>query len=326
MNEFMDSIKKRARKNPLRIVYPESSDERVLRAVNIVVKEGIAKPILLGDPKDVIKKINSSGLSYGGIEIIDHLKSDKIDRYAKEFYNLRKEKGVTLKQAKETMENGNYFGTMMVHMGDAEGLISGAVGTTAETVLPAFQIIKTKEPDHRASGVFFMIFKDKVMLFADSAVNPEPDAHELANIALDTADTARKFGFAPKVAMLSFSTKGSAKHPLADKVIEATKIASSKDPALLIDGELQLDAAVEPEVARMKCPTSRIKGDANVLIFPDLNAANIGYKIASIFGRAEAVGPIIQGLRKPINDLSRGCKVKDIVDVTAITVIEAQEE
>jgi len=211
----------------------------------------------------------------------------------------------------------------MVHLGEADGLISGAIHPTAHTLRPALQIIKTKEKFHKVSGVFFMIFKERYMFFADAAVEIEPDAKDLADIALDTASTARKFGFEPKVAMLSFSTKGSAKHPLAEKVKEATEIAQYRDPKLIIDGELQLDAAIEPWVCRIKCPDCRLQGKANVLIFPDLNAANIGYKLATFFGKAEAVGPVLQGLNKPVNDLSRGCIVQDIVDITVLTSIEA---
>ncbi|HLC98627.1 MAG TPA: phosphate acetyltransferase [Candidatus Nanoarchaeia archaeon] len=325
MKSFMKEVFKKAREAPGRIVFPESYDKRILKAIPAIVKERIASPILLGKEKEVTKMMTNLGLSYDGVEIIDHTTSEKLEDYAKEFYDLRKTKGVTIEQARETVKKENYFGTMMVHMGDADGMVYGALHPTADTLLPAFQIIKTREPSHKASGVFFIIFKDRPMLFADAAVQPDPSAEDLANIAMDTAETARRFGILPKVAMLSFSTKGSSKHPMAEKVIEATRIVISREPSLIIDGELQLDAAIEPWVAEIKCPDSRIKGDANILIFPDLGAANIGYKLATFFGKAEAIGPVLQGLNKPVNDLSRGCTVQEIVNITAITVIEGHK-
>ena len=330
MKDFIKRIKAQAKKDPKRIVYPESTEERTLKALQIVIKEKTAKPILIGNPKEVQKAIKKLKLNLKGVTIIDHLAPEnakKLERYANDFYNIRKEKGMTIEQARQLIREPIYYGTMMVHLNEADGLISGAIHTTGHTLLPALQIIKTREKFHKVSGVFFIKFKKKVMLFADSAVTPDPDAHDLAEIAIDTARTAVRFGIEPRVAMLSFSTKGSANHPLAKKMIEATEIARDKAkkmlPNAVIDGEMQLDAAVEPWVAKIKCPNALIKGDANVLIFPDLQAANIGYKLATFFGHAEAIGPIMQGLRKPINDLSRGCFVKDIVDITAMTVIEA---
>lgn len=328
MRRFMEKLMERANKQPKRVVYPESTEERTLKAIDIVLKEGIAKPILLGDKKEILDKIKELGLGIKkeNLDIIDPSKSKNFDRYCKEFYNLRKDKGLTTEKAKEIMKEPIDFGTMMVHLGDADGLVSGAVHSTAHTIRPALEIIKTKEKFHKVSGVFFMMFKERLMLFADAAVEPEPDAKDLANIALDTAETAKRFGITPKVAMLSFSTRGSAKHPLAKKVKEATEIAQYHAPDILIDGEIQLDAAIEPWVAKIKCPDSKLKGEANILIFPDLNAANIGYKLATFFGKAQAVGPVLQGLTKPVNDLSRGSTVQEIVDITAITVVEAQTQ
>ena len=326
MEEFISSILNKAGQDPKRIVYPETSDNRVLKAVSEVVEKGIAKPILLGNPEEIKANMAALGLFTQGIEFLDPSASDDIEMYAKELFNLRKDHGMTLDKSREIIRKENYFGTMMVHMGDADGMIYGAVHPTAETLMPALQIIKTRGPFHKISGLFFMIFKDRLMLFADAAVEPDPDAKDLADIALDTAATAERFGILPKVAMLSFSTKGSAKHPMVSKVIEATKIAKYKNPELVIDGEMQVDAAIEPWVAEIKCPDSVLKGQANVLIFPELNAANIGYKLATFFGKADAVGPVLQGLRKPINDLSRGCTVNDIVNITAITVIEGQSK
>jgi phosphate acetyltransferase len=330
MKDFIARIKAQAKKDPKRIVYPESTEERTLKALQIIIKEKTAKPILIGKPAEVKNAIKKLKLNLKDVPIIDHLAPDnakKLERYANDLFNLRKDKGVTIEQARQLIREPIYYGTMMVHLGEADGLISGAVHSTGHTVLPALQIIKTREKFHKVSGVFFVKFKKEIMLFADAAVTIEPDAHDLAEIAIDTARTAVRFGIEPRVAMLSFSTKGSANHPLAKKMIEATEIARDKAKKLLpeavIDGEMQLDAAVEPWVAKIKCPDALIKGDANVLIFPDLQAANIGYKLATFFGHAEAIGPILQGLRKPVNDLSRGCTVKDIVDITAMTVIEA---
>ncbi len=329
MKDFIAEIKDKARSDPKRIVFPESTEERTLKAIEIILKERTAQPILVGNEQAIRKKIQEMGLNLNGVQFVDHLcEANKpwFEKYAQEFYNLRKDKGMTVEKAKQLLKEEIYYGTMMVHMEDADGLISGAIHSTGHTILPALQIIKTREKFHKVSGVFFIRFKDEVMLFSDAAVTIEPDAHDLAEIAIDTARTAIRFGIEPRVAMLSFSTKGSADHPLAKKVKEATEMARDKAKQLLpeavIDGEMQLDAAVEPWVAKIKCPGAIIQGDANVLIFPDLQAANIGYKLATFFGNAEAIGPILQGLRKPVNDLSRGCQVQDIVDIAAMTVIE----
>jgi phosphate acetyltransferase len=331
MKDFIQKIKKRAKGDPKRIVFPESKEERTLRAIEIILAEQTAKPILIGDEADIRKRISELGLKIDDVQFVDHMAEanrEYFDKYADELFELRKEKGMTPEKARELMKERIYYGTMMVHMEDADGLVSGAVHPTGHTVLPALQIIKSREKFHKISGVFFLRFKDEIMLFADAAVTIEPDAKDLAEIALDSARTAIRFGIEPIVAMLSFSTKGSADHPLVKKVKEATEMAKEKArellPEVVIDGEMQLDAAVEPWVAKIKCPDATIQGDANVLIFPDLQAANIGYKLATFFGHAEAIGPILQGLRKPINDLSRGCDVQDIVDITAMTVVEAQ--
>ncbi|MBU2562021.1 MAG: phosphate acetyltransferase [Nanoarchaeota archaeon] len=330
MKDFIAKIKEQARKDPKRIVFPESTEERTLKAIQTILKEKTAIPILLGKETDIRKRMTQLKLKITKITIIDYLaerNKDKLERYAQKLLELRKDKGMTIEQAREKMKEEIYYGTMMVHVGEADGLISGAVHSTGHTVLPALQIIKVREKFHKVSGVFFIRFKDEVMVFADAAVTIEPDAKDLAGIAIDSARTAIRFGIEPKVALLSFSTKGSADHPMVKKVQEATAIAKERAkkmlPEAVIDGEMQLDAAVEPWVAKIKCPNALIQGDANVLIFPDLQAANIGYKLATFFGHAEAIGPILQGLRKPVNDLSRGCTVQDIVDITAMTVIEA---
>ena len=331
MKDFLVNIKSKARDNPKRIVFPESTEERTLRAINQMIKEETVKPILLGNEVGIHRRIAELGLDINNVQFVDYLSEankEYFDKYVYELSLIRKEKGMTLEKARELMKDGVYYGTMMVHMGDSDGLVSGAVHRTSHTVLPALQIIKARERFHKISGAFFLKFKDEIMMFADAAVNIQPDAKDLAMIAIDSARTAKRFGLEPRVAMLSFSTKGSANHPLAKKMIEATEIAKNmakeKMPELIIDGELQLDAAVDPLVADIKCPDALIKGDATVLIFPDLQAANIGYKLATFFGHAEAIGPILQGLRKPINDLSRSCTVQDIVDISAMTVVEAQ--
>ncbi|MBW2999743.1 phosphate acetyltransferase [Candidatus Woesearchaeota archaeon] len=325
MESFIKKIKQKAKKNPKKIIFPESLEERVLKAVSIILKEKTAMPILLGSSKKVSAKAKKLGLNIKGAEIIDHIKSKKFDQYAKELFRLREHKGLTLKQAKDMLKNPVYYGTMAVYFDGADGLISGSTHSTGQTIMPALQIIKTKEVFHKVSGVFFMLFKNHLMLFADAAVEIDPDAKDLAEIAIDTAQTAVRFGIKPRIAMLSFSTKGSAKHPLADKVIEATKIVQYRKPNLIVEGEMQLDAAVSKRVCKVKCPKCKLQGSANVLIFPDLQSANISYKMAEYFGGAKALGPVLQGLKKPINDLSRGCTTEDIVNMTAITVIEAQE-
>ncbi|MFC1741930.1 phosphate acetyltransferase [Nanoarchaeota archaeon] len=331
MKDFMEKIKQKARKDPKRIVFPESTEERTLKAIEIMLKEGTVKPVLLGNEQEIKARISELGLHIEDVQFVDYLSEsnkEHFEKYVNEFYEKRKEKGMTQEKAREVMQEGIYYGTMMVHMGDADGLVSGAVHSTGHTVLPALKVIKSREKFHKVSGAFFIKFKERIMMFADAAVTIEPDAKDLAEIAIDSARTAIRFGLEPRIAMLSFSTKGSADHPLAKKVREATAIAKDKAkevlPEVVIDGEMQLDAAVEPWVAKIKCPGAELQGDANVLIFPDLQAANIGYKLATFFGHAEAIGPILQGLRKPVNDLSRGCKVQDIVDISAMTVVEAQ--
>ncbi|MBW2967182.1 phosphate acetyltransferase [Candidatus Woesearchaeota archaeon] len=331
MQDFLDRIKETARADPKRIAFPESTEERTLKAIAHILEEQTAYPILIGNEQEIWNRIHELGVRISNIQLVDHLSegnAEYFERYCQEYHNLRKDKGLTLEKARELMKDPVYYGTMMVHMGDADGLVSGAVHSTGHTVLPALQIIKSREKFHKISGAFFLKFRNEIILFADAAVTIDPDAKDLAGIAIDSARTAKRFGLEPKVAMLSFSTKGSANHPLAKKVIEATQIAQDKAkahmPDLTIEGEMQLDAAVEPWVAKIKCPNAKIQGDATGLIFPDLNSANRGYKLATFFGQAEAIGPILQGLNKPVNDLSRGCKVRDIVDITAMTVIEAQ--
>ncbi len=321
---FLKKIKALARKDPKRIVYPESTEPRILKAIDIIVKEKIALPILVGEEAKIREAAKECHAKLQGVVIIDPNKSEKFQEYADKLYELRKHKGMTPEQAVETLHKYEYFATMMVYMGDADGQVSGAVLTTAQSLRPALQIIKTSDQYHHVSGLFLMVMKNKTFIFADCSMIPEPTTEELAQIAIDSANTAKKFGIEPKVAMLSFSTKGSAVHPSAEKVIQATELARQKAPWLCIDGEMQVDAAIVPEVCAIKCKDSPIKGDANVLIFPNVSCGNICYKLVERLAKANAIGPIIQGLAKPVNDLSRGCNVEDVVEVTAITVIEAQ--
>lgn len=325
MERLLKQIKVKAKKEVKTIVFPEGSEERILKATEIIVKEKLAKIILLGNPQEILSKANKLKLNIKDVQIIDNQRSDQLNKYAKTLYELRKTKGMNEEEAKEKIKDCAYFGTMMVKLNQADGLVSGAVHSTAHTLRPALQIIKTKGKFHRVSGVFLMFLKKKVLFFADSAVEIEPDAKDLAEIAIDTAETARTFGILPKVAMLSFSTHGSAKHPLASKVKEAVEIVRYKRKNLTIDGELQVDAAISPEVAKLKAPTSILKGNANILIFPDIQSGNISYKLVERLGHAKAVGPVLQGINKPINDLSRGCSVEDIVNITAITAVQAQK-
>ncbi|MBR9676496.1 phosphate acetyltransferase [Candidatus Woesearchaeota archaeon] len=321
---FMDDLKKKAQKDKKRIVFPEGEEERILKACEVIVKEEIATPYLIGDAAKIHEKASKLGVSLDGVEIRDPFHDHSFEAYVKKFFEMRKHKGIDLEKAKEIVRSPIYFGTMMVHLGDADGLIAGSTTSTADTLRPALQIIKTHEKFHKVSSVFLMILGDRILIFADSAVMIEPDAKDLAAIAIDTSVTAKKFGIEPRIAMLSFSTNSSAKHPLVDKVKEATAIVKDKAPDLVVEGEMQVDAAIVPVVCEKKFPDSKLKGDANVLIFPDLNSGNIAYKLVERLAKAQAVGPILQGLKKPVNDLSRGCSVDDIIDVCAITVVEAQ--
>lgn len=317
-------IERTAKSNPKKIVYPESEDERILKAAEIVSKKKSAEVILLGNTEEINQRAKALKLKLEKVSIIDFEKSEKAADYAKKLYELRKHKGMTPAEANELMKNSRYFGTMMVYFGDADGLVSGASHSTADTLKPALQIIKTKEDTKYASSFFIMVKEEQVFFFADCAFIQNPNVEELTSIAIQTAESVKKFGYEPRIAMLSFSTKGSAEGPILEKVRKATAEVKKQRTDLVIDGELQLDAAIIPEVAKKKCPDSPIQGNANVLVFPDLNAGNIGYKLVERFGHTHAIGPIVQGLKRPINDLSRGCSVEDIVLTTEVTVLEAQ--
>jgi len=325
----MDEIKNKARANLKRIVLPEGTEERTVRAAAIIAKEGLAEVILIGSPYEVKKQ--SPDIESLGVTILDPATSEKLNDYAETFYQIRKHKGVTPETAIKTVLDPLYYACMMIKKGDADGMVAGAINTTANTLRPALQIIKTAPGISVVSSCFIMILKNEdyghngVMVFGDCAVNPNPNAEELAAIAVSTAKTAAQLtGMEPKVAMLSFSTKGSAKHELVDKVQQATELVKQMKPDLMVDGELQADAALVASVGQLKSPGSPVAGRANVLIFPDLQAGNIGYKLVQRLAGAEAIGPVCQGLAAPVNDLSRGCSVDDIVSVVAITAVQAQ--
>lgn len=326
MHKILKKVRKLAKIRSKTIVFPEGTQERILRATKEIQKKKLANIILLGPTREIKKKAEDLKikLNYKKLKIIDPKKNRYKDAFAKELYEMRKEKGLTKQKAKKLVEEMNYFGTMMVHMGKADGMVTGTTNSTADSIRPALQIIKTKERFHKVSGVYFMILENRLMLFADTAITIEPNSHDLKDITLDTVETAENLGIKPKVALLSFSTKGSSDHPNIDKIKEAVALIKNERPDLTIDGELQVDAAIVPQVAEKKCPNSPIKGDANILIFPDLQSANIAYKLTERLAKAKAIGPILQGLKKPINDLSRGCSYQDIVNVTAFTACECE--
>lgn len=312
-----------ARQNKKKIVLPESDDERVLRAAEIILRSEVAEIILLGDEEELRERYLRLGINLDKAEIINHRSSKLMDVFVKEFYEMRKEKGLTLKAAKDALLHVNYFATMMVHLGFADGMVSGAMHSTGDTIRPALQIIKTKPGVSVVSSVFFMCMKTKVLIYGDCAIIEDPDANTLADIAIASAKTSTEFGISPRVAMLSYSTGESGTGKDVDKVREATKIVQDKEPELLVDGPMQYDAAVNMQVAKKKMPLSKVAGDATVFIFPDLNTGNNTYKAVQRSSGAVAIGPILQGLNKPINDLSRGCLVSDIVNTVAITAIQA---
>ncbi len=328
---ILQEIRKNAKSNKKTIALPEGCEPRTLKAVEIIKKEGFANVILIGKEDKIKEKAKSLNVNIDGIKIIDPLNYEKTEEYAETFCELRKKKGMTIEKAREIVKDEVYFGTMMVKTGDVDGMVSGAVHSTGDLLRPGLQIVKTAPGTKIVSSFFINIIPNckyadnGLVITADCAVNPNPAAEELASIAISTAKSAKALcKMEPRVAMLSFSTKGSAKNELVDKVVEATRIAKEMAPDLALDGELQLDAAVVPEVADLKAPGSSVAGKANVLIFPDLNSGNIGYKLIQRFGNAQSIGPITQGFAMPINDLSRGCNVEDIVNIVAITAVQAQ--
>lgn len=329
--KLMNKILEVAKADKKRIVLPEGNEERTIVATEEIYKQGYAHPILVGNKEEILNKATALNVDLTGVEIVDPETSENLSKYIEAFYELRKNKGMTMSKAEKIVRDPLYFGTMMVKLGDADGMVSGAVHTTGDLLRPGLQIIKTAPGVSVVSSFFIMMVPDSpygeegMLLFSDCAVNPNPNEDQLAAIAIATAETAKNLcKVEPRVAMLSFSTMGSADHELVSKVRTATEKAKELRPDLLIDGEMQLDAAIVESVASQKAPNSKVAGKANVLVFPDLQAGNIGYKLVQRFAKAEAIGPICQGFAKPINDLSRGCSSEDIVKVVAITAVQAQ--
>ncbi len=323
---FEYEIIQRAKSERRHIVLPEGTEERILRAAEILRMRNVVDITLLGNEEEIRPKAAALGISLGDMKIVDPIDSPRRNAYAEAYYELRKQKGISQQMAFDTVADVSYFGTMMVHFGEADGMVSGSVHTTQHTIRPAFEIIKTKPGCSIVSSVFFMCLSDHVLVFGDCAVNPDPNPEQLADIAISSAETARMFGINPFVAMLSYSTGESGKGAEVDKVREAAKIAKGRRPDLKIEGPIQYDAAVDAGVAKTKLPGSVVAGHATVFIFPDLNTGNNTYKAVQRSANAVAVGPILQGLNKPVNDLSRGCTVTDIVNTVAITAIQAQSK
>lgn len=331
---LLDQIFERAKNNLQRIVLPEGTEIRTLKAADIILKKKAAKLILIGDETEIEKLAAENNLTHlHEATIVNPEKDANMETYANLLFEIRKNKGMTIEEARKLAKDPLYLGCLMIKNGDADGELAGARNTTGNVLRPAFQIVKTKPGISVVSGALLMFTptpqygENGLLVFADCAVNPNPTAPELAEIAVSTAETARNIcGFEPKVAMLSFSTKGSAKHELVDKVVEATRLAKAMHPELQIEGEIQADAALVPSIGQSKAPGSAIAGHANVLVFPDLQAGNIGYKMVERFSGAQAVGPILQGMAAPINDLSRGCSVDDIVSMVAITANQAMKK
>lgn len=321
MSDLFEGLKQKISGRNLKIVLPEGLDERILRAASRLAEEKLVTPILIGNIEQVQSKARELGVSVEATEIYDPASYAGMDELVAAFVDRRKGK-VTEEDARKILLDENYFGTMLVYLNKAHGLVSGAAHSTADTVRPALQIIKTKQGVAKTSGVFIMVRGDEKYVFADCAINIAPDSQDLAEIAVESAKTANMFDIEPRIAMLSFSTKGSAKSDETVKVAEAVAEAKRREPSLVLDGEFQFDAAFVPSVAKSKAPGSPIQGDANVFIFPSLEAGNIGYKIAQRLGGFEAVGPILQGLNSPVNDLSRGCNEEDVYKLALITAAQ----
>lgn len=330
---FIEDIKKKAKEQIKTIVLPEGEDIRTIQAAEMVLKEQYANLIILGNEEQILVTANKEKIDISKATIIEPEKSEKYNEYVQKFYELRKEKGMTIEKATELMKDETHFGMMMVKQGDADGVVSGACHSTADTLRPALQILKTKPGTKLVSAFFVMVVpeceygENGTFVFGDSGLVENPDSEALSEIAISSAKSFKQLvGKEPKVAMLSYSTYGSAHSELTEKVVNATKLVKEKEPDLLCDGEMQLDAAIIPEIGSKKAPGSNVAGKANTLIFPDLNAGNIGYKLVQRLAKAEAYGPLCQGIAKPVNDLSRGCSASDIAGVIAITAVQAQNQ
>lgn len=329
--DLLRNIKENAKKHGKKIVLPEGTEIRTLKAADIILQEGIANLVLIGNPEEISRLATENSLTnISKAEVVDPNNNPKKDIYVNKMLELRQSKGLTPEAAEKLIVDPLYLATLMIKCGDVDGEVAGAANTTGDVLRPAFQYVKTLPGISVVSGAFIMILKDKeygndgLMVFADCAVHPNPTAQELAEIAVATGKTTRAIaGFEPKIAMLSFSSKGSAKHEMVDKVVEATRLAKEMAPDMQIDGELQSDAAIVPAIGRSKAPGSEIAGQANVLVFPTLETGNITYKLVQRLAHAEAIGPVLQGMAAPINDLSRGCSVEDIVNLVAITANQA---
>jgi phosphate acetyltransferase len=320
---FEFDLIERARADRRHLVLPEGGEERILRAAEILLRRGVADLTLLGNADEIARKARDLGIDIGDARTVDPATSPWLDEFTEQYARLRRHKGVTLDLARDVVRDVNYFGTMMVHTGRADGMVSGATHTTAATIRPAFEIVKTVPGVSVASSVFFMLLADRVLVYGDCAVNPDPDAHQLADIALSSAETAARFGIEPRVAMLSYSTGTSGAGADVEKVAAATALVRERAPNLPVEGPIQYDAAIDPTVAQTKLPGSAVAGRATVFVFPDLNTGNNTYKAVQRSAGAVAVGPVMQALRRPVNDLSRGATVKDIVNTVAITAIQA---
>lgn len=330
---FIEKIKEKAKQEIKTIVLPEGNDIRTLKAASMVLNDNYANLIILGEESQIKEMAKENNLDISKAKIINPIESDNYKTYVHDFYELRKAKGMTLEKAEEMMKDETYFGMMMVKESDADGLVSGACHSTSDTLRPALQILKTAPGTKLVSAFFVMVVpncehgENGTFVFSDCGLNEYPDSDALSEIAISSAKSFKQLvGTQPKIAMLSYSTYGSAHSPLTDKVVEATKLLKQKEPNLICDGELQLDAAIIPEIAASKAPGSPVAGKANTLIFPDLDAGNIGYKLVQRLAHAEAYGPLCQGIAKPVNDLSRGCSAEDIAGVIAITAVQAQNQ
>ncbi len=322
MSTFFDGIKEKVRGHNKTIVFPESSDERVLTAVSRFASDEVIRPVLIGNKDEIQAKARDIGVSVEGVAVYDPEEYAGFEEMVQAFVERRKGKA-TEEDARQILKDVNYFGTMLVYLKKADGMVSGAIHSTADTVRPALQIIKTKQGVKKVSGVFIMVRGEEKFVFADCAINISPDSQDLAEIAAESAKTARTFDIEPRIAMLSFSTKGSAHSDETEKVAQAVRLAKERDPELVVDGEMQFDAAYVPAVAQKKAPDSVIQGNATVFIFPNLDAGNIGYKMAQRLGGFEAVGPILQGLNAPVNDLSRGCNAEDVYHLALISAAQS---